>query len=74
MENIWDINKMVESQGNTHNMVEVQADSESRNLTSSPTQSPRPPCLQIDVQDVSDLRFGWSTYEWKDKETIFPLS
>jgi hypothetical protein len=42
-------------QGNTHNMVEVQANSESRSLTSSPTQSLGPLCLQIDVQDASDL-------------------
>jgi hypothetical protein len=26
-----------------------------QSLTSSPTQSPGAPCLQIDVQDVSDL-------------------
>jgi hypothetical protein len=55
MENIWDIKKVVESQGNTHNMVEVQANSESKSLTSSSTQSPEPPCLQIDVHDVPDL-------------------
>jgi hypothetical protein len=42
-------------QGNMHNMVEVQANSESRSLTSSPTQSLGPPYLQIDVQDVPDL-------------------
>jgi hypothetical protein len=48
----------VGEQGNTHNKVEVQSNSVSRSLTSSPTQSPRPPCLQIDVQDASDLRFG----------------
>jgi hypothetical protein len=58
MENMRDIKKVLESQGNMHNMVEVQANSESTSLTSSPTQSPRPPCLQIDVQDASDLRFG----------------
>jgi hypothetical protein len=55
MENIRDIKKVLESQGNTHNMVEVQANSESRSLTSSPTLSPGPPCLQIDVQDTFDL-------------------
>jgi hypothetical protein len=58
MENMWDIKKLLESQRNTHNMVEVQANSESRSLTLSPTQSLGPPCLQIDVQDASDLRFG----------------
>jgi hypothetical protein len=57
MENMRDIKKVWESQGNMHNMVEVQANSESRSLTSSPTQSPGTPCLQIDVEDASDLRF-----------------
>jgi hypothetical protein len=42
-------------QGNMHNKVEVQANSESRSLTLSPTQSLGPPCLQIDVQDASNL-------------------
>jgi hypothetical protein len=55
MEEMWDIKRVLESQGNTHNKVEVQANSESRSLTSSPTWSVGPPCLQIDVQDVSDL-------------------
>jgi hypothetical protein len=55
MKNMWDINKVLESQGNAHNMVEVQANSKFRSLTSSPTQSPGPPYLQIDVQDASDL-------------------
>jgi hypothetical protein len=58
MENMWDIKKVLEVQGNMHNMVEVQANSESRSPTSSPTQSPGPPCLQIDIQDASDLQFG----------------
>jgi hypothetical protein len=55
MENMRDIKKVLESQKNMHNMVEVQANSESRNLTSSPTQSLGPICLPIDVQDASDL-------------------
>jgi hypothetical protein len=58
MKNMQDIKKVLESQGNTHDMVELQANSESKSLTSSPTRSPRPLCLQIDVQDVSDFRFG----------------
>jgi hypothetical protein len=57
MEKKWDIKKVLESQGHTHNMVEVQANSESRSLTSSPTRSLGPPCIQIDVHDVSDFRF-----------------
>jgi hypothetical protein len=58
MKNMQDIQKVLERQGNTYNMVEVQANLESRSLTLSPTHSPGPPCLQIDVQEVSDLRFG----------------
>jgi hypothetical protein len=55
MEDIWDIKKVLEVQGNVHNTVEVQANSESRSLTLSPTQSLGPPCLQIDAHDASDL-------------------
>ncbi len=74
MEDMWDINKVLEVQGNTHNKVEVQANLESTSLTSSPTQSPGPPCLQIDVQDASDLRFGCSTYARKEDEIKFPMA
>jgi hypothetical protein len=35
MEDMWDIKTVLESQGDTHNKVEVQAKSESRSLTSS---------------------------------------
>jgi hypothetical protein len=55
MKNMWDIKKVLEIQGNMHNMVEIQANLESISLTSSPTQSLEPPYLQIDVQDASDL-------------------
>jgi hypothetical protein len=55
MEDMWDIKKVLEIQGNTHGKVEVQANSESRSLTSSPTWSLGPICLQIDVQDASNL-------------------
>jgi hypothetical protein len=55
MEDMWDIKKVLAIQGNRHTKVEVQANSESRSLTSSPTWSPGPPCLQIDVQDAFDL-------------------
>jgi hypothetical protein len=43
------------SQENKHNKVEVQANSKSRSLTLSPTQSLGSPCLQINVHDASDL-------------------
>jgi hypothetical protein len=55
MEDMWDIKKVLEIQRNMHNKVEVQANSESRSLTSSPTQNLGPPCLQIDVHNVSNL-------------------
>jgi hypothetical protein len=60
MKNMRGIKKVLESQGNMHNMVEVQANSEPKSLTLSPTQSLGPPCLQIDVHGVSDLRFGYN--------------
>jgi hypothetical protein len=55
MENMWDVKKVLEIQVNAHNKVVVQANSESMSLTSSPTRSPRQPCLQIDVHDTSHL-------------------
>jgi hypothetical protein len=58
MEDMWDIKRVLESQGNMHNKLEIQSNSELRSLTLSPTRSPEPPCLQIDAQDVSDLLFG----------------
>jgi hypothetical protein len=58
MDDMWDNKKVLEIQGNMHNKVEVQANLEFKNLTLSPTQSPGPLCLQIDVQDTSDLQFG----------------
>jgi hypothetical protein len=58
MVDMWDIKRVLESQGNMHNNVEVQANSESRIQNSSPTQNLGPSCLQIGVQDASDLRFA----------------
>jgi hypothetical protein len=49
MEDMWDINKVLEIQGNMYNKVEIQANSGSKCLTLSQTRSPGPPCLQIDV-------------------------
>jgi hypothetical protein len=47
MEDKWDINKVVESQKDMHYKVVNQSNSELP--SSSPTQSPGPPCIQIDV-------------------------
>jgi Fe-S-cluster-containing hydrogenase component 2 len=49
MEDLCDIKRVLESQGNMHNKVKVQSNSESRSLALSPTHCPEPPCLQIDV-------------------------
>jgi hypothetical protein len=45
MEGMWDIKKVLEIQGKMHNNVEVQANSKSGSLTSSPTQSLGLACL-----------------------------
>jgi hypothetical protein len=41
--------------------------------SSSPTRSPGPPHIQIDIQIAYDLRFGCSTYARKAKEITFPM-
>jgi hypothetical protein len=42
--------------------------------SSSPTRSPRPPRIQIDVQNAYDLHFRRSTYTRKSKEIVFPMA
>jgi hypothetical protein len=71
MEDKWNIKKVLESQGDVHEKVENQSNSELP--SSSPTRSPRPPHIQIDIQIVYDIRFGHSTYARKDKEITFPM-
>jgi hypothetical protein len=71
MEDKWSIKKVLESQGYMHEKVQNQSNSELP--SSSPTQSPGPPCIQIDVQMAYNLRFGRSTYARKDKEITFPM-
>jgi hypothetical protein len=66
------IMKVVQSQGDVHEKVVNQSNSELPSL--SPTRSPGPPRIQIDVQIVYDLRFGRSTYARKDKEINFPMA
>jgi hypothetical protein len=72
MEDKWSIKKVLESQGDVHEKVANQSNSEF--LSSSPTQSPGPPHIQIDVQIAYDLHFGRSTYERKAKELTFPVA
>jgi hypothetical protein len=42
--------------------------------SSSPTQSPESPRIQIDGEIAYDLRFGRSTYARKAKEITFPMT
>jgi hypothetical protein len=59
MEDKWSIKKVLESQGDVHEKVVHQSNSEL--LSSSPTRSPGPPCIHIDIQIAYDLHFGHST-------------
>jgi hypothetical protein len=72
MEDKQSIKKVLESQGDVHEKVVNQSNLELS--SSSPTQSPGPPRIQIDVQFVYDLRFGCSTYARKAKEITFPMA
>jgi hypothetical protein len=71
MEEKWSIMKVLESQGDMHEKVPNQSNSELP--SSSPTQSPRPPSIQIDIQIAYDLHFGCSTYARNVKEITFPM-
>jgi hypothetical protein len=62
---------VLESQGDMHEKVVNQSNLELP--SSSPTRSPEPPQIQIDVRIVYDLRFGRSTYARKAKEITFPM-
>jgi hypothetical protein len=72
MEDKQSIKKVLEGQGDVHEKVANQSNSELP--SSSPTRSPGPPHIQIDIQIVYDLHFGRSTYERKDKEINFPMA
>jgi hypothetical protein len=72
MEDKWSIKKVLESQGDVHDKVANQSNSELS--SSSPTQSPGPPRIQIDVQIAYDLHFERSTYARKFKEITFPMA
>jgi hypothetical protein len=71
MEDKQSIKKVLVSQGDMHEKVANQ--SNSKLLSLSPIQSPRPLHIQIDVQIAYDLRFRRSTYAQKDKEITFPM-
>jgi hypothetical protein len=72
MEDKRSIKKVLERQGDVHEKVTNQSNSELLSL--SPTRSPGPPRIQIDVQFAYDPCFGRSTYARKDKEIPFPMA
>jgi hypothetical protein len=72
MEDKRSIKKVLESQDDMHEKVAKQSNSELP--SSSPTRSPGPPRIQIDVQIAYDLCFGHSIYPRKGKEIIFPMA
>jgi hypothetical protein len=57
-----DIKRVQEWKGYAHIKEEIISNSEFQSLTSSPTQGPGPPWLQIDVHDVYEIGFGRSQY------------
>jgi hypothetical protein len=61
-------------QGEAHIKVEIQPNSEFQSLTLSPTRSPGPPQLQIDVQDAYQIGFQHSTYARKEDEINFAMA
>jgi hypothetical protein len=71
MEDKWSIKKVLERQEDVHEKVANQSNWELP--SSSPTQSPGPPRIQIDVQIAYNLRFGHSTYARKAKEITFTM-
>jgi hypothetical protein len=72
MEDKHSIKKVLESKEDVREKVANQSNSEL--LSSSPTRSPGPPRIQIDVHIAYSLHFGCSTYAWKSKEITFPMS
>jgi hypothetical protein len=72
MEDKQSIKKVLESQGEVHEKVANQSNSELP--SSSPTQSSGPPRIQIDIQIAYDLNFGRSTYARKAREITFPTA
>jgi hypothetical protein len=70
MEDKRSIKKVLESQGDVHEKVANQSNSELSG--SSPTRSAGSHRIPIDVQIAYDLRFGRSTYARKAKEITFP--
>jgi hypothetical protein len=72
MEDKRSIKKVLESQGDVHEKVANQSNSEL--LSSSPTPSSGPSRIPIGVQIAYDLHFVRSTYALKAKEITFPMA
>jgi hypothetical protein len=72
MEEKWSIKKVLESQGEVHEKVANQSNSELP--SSSPTRSPGAPRIEIDVEIAYDLRFGRSTCAQKAKDISFRMT
>jgi hypothetical protein len=72
MEHKQSIKKVLESQGDMHENVANQSNSELS--SSSPTWSSGPHRIQIDVQIAYDLHFGHSIYARKAKDISFPMA
>jgi hypothetical protein len=72
MDDKQSIKKVLESQGGMHEKVANQSNSELP--SSSPTRSPGPPHIKINIQIAYYLRFGCSTYTRKSKEITFPMA
>jgi hypothetical protein len=72
MEHKQSIKKVLGSQGDVHEKVANQSNSELS--SSSPTRSTGPPHIHIDVNIAYDLRFGRSTYARKAKEINFKMT
>jgi hypothetical protein len=72
MEDKRNIKKVLQSQGDMHEKVANQSNSELP--SSSPTQSSGPPHIQIDVQIAYNLHVGCFTYARKAKERTFPMA
>jgi hypothetical protein len=72
MEDKQSIKKVLESQEDVHKKVANQSNSELPSL--SPTRSPGPHRIQIDILIAYNLCFGRSIYARKDKEIPYPMT
>jgi hypothetical protein len=72
MEDKRSTKKVLESQGDVHEKVANQSNSELP--SSSPARIPRPPRIQIDIQIAYHLHFQSSTDAQKAKEITFSMA